>query len=107
MLADCPDVWIQRYLFLYSSPKERHKSSPVRSRKEWFLLAEVRTGIQQQADLLHLLQLRMTEIAMTAQLATFEDSTLIKLALAGQVECFSILMDRHSAVVRRRIGSMV
>jgi len=44
---------------------------------------------------------------MTPPLATLEDSTLIKLALAGQAECFSVLMDRHSAAVRRRIGSMV
>src|ERR1700686_3238096 len=46
-------------------------------------------------------------MAMTSPLATFEDNTLIKLALAGQSECFSVLMDRHSAAVRRRIGSMV
>jgi RNA polymerase sigma-70 factor (ECF subfamily) len=46
-------------------------------------------------------------MATTSPLATFEDSTLIKLALAGQTECFSVLMDRHSAAVRRRIGSMV
>jgi RNA polymerase sigma-70 factor (ECF subfamily) len=44
---------------------------------------------------------------MTSPLTTFEDNTLIKLALAGQAECFSVLMDRHSAAVRRRIGSMV
>jgi RNA polymerase sigma-70 factor (ECF subfamily) len=44
---------------------------------------------------------------MTSPLATFEDSILIKLALAGQAESFAVLMDRHSAAVRRRIGSMV
>ena len=43
---------------------------------------------------------------MTASIATFEDSTLIKLALAGQVECFSVLMDRHLGTVKRRIESM-
>jgi RNA polymerase sigma-70 factor (ECF subfamily) len=43
---------------------------------------------------------------MTASIATFEDSTLIKLALAGQAECFSVLMDRHLATVKRRIESM-
>ncbi len=32
---------------------------------------------------------------MTPSLATSEDSTLIKLALAGQAECFAVLMDRH------------
>ena len=40
-------------------------------------------------------------------IATLDDSTLIKLALAGQVECFAALMDRHMAAVRRRILSMV
>ncbi len=40
-------------------------------------------------------------------LAAHEDCTLVKLALAGQVECFSVLMDRHLAVVRRRIRSLV
>ena len=44
---------------------------------------------------------------MTSPLATFEDSILIKLALEGQAESFAALMDRHSAAVRRRIGSMV
>lgn len=49
----------------------------------------------------------MPEIAMTPPLATFEDSALIKLALAGQTECFAVLMDRHLVAVRRRIASMV
>jgi RNA polymerase sigma-70 factor (ECF subfamily) len=53
---------------------------------------------------LHLLQLGTT---VTSPLAAFEDSILIKLALAGQTESFAVLMDRHSAAVRRRIGSMV
>src|SRR5713101_5780639 len=44
---------------------------------------------------------------MTPLLATFEDSTLIKLALAGRVDCFAALMDRHVVAVRRRIWSMV
>jgi RNA polymerase sigma factor (sigma-70 family) len=43
---------------------------------------------------------------MTAQLATFEDSALIKLALAGNNGGFAALMDRHSGAVRRRIGFM-
>jgi RNA polymerase sigma-70 factor (ECF subfamily) len=42
---------------------------------------------------------------MTPPIATFEDSALIKLALAGQAECFTALMDRHLAPVKRRIGS--
>jgi RNA polymerase sigma-70 factor (ECF subfamily) len=44
---------------------------------------------------------------MTPPLATFEDTTLIELALAGQPECFSALMDRHLVAVKRRIGTMV
>lgn len=44
---------------------------------------------------------------MHPPLATFEDSALIELSLAGQAECFAALMDRHLAAVRRRIGSLV
>ena len=44
---------------------------------------------------------------MTPTFATFEDSALIKLALAGQAECFAVLMDRHLFAIRRRISSMV
>jgi RNA polymerase sigma-70 factor (ECF subfamily) len=40
-------------------------------------------------------------------LATLADRTLIELSLAGQTECFDILVDRHKAPVRRRIASMV
>ena len=42
---------------------------------------------------------------MTPSITTFEDNTLIKLTLAGQTECFTVLMDRHLAVLKRRIGS--
>ncbi len=44
---------------------------------------------------------------VTPTFATFEDSALIKLALAGQAECFAVLMDRHLFAIRRRISSMV
>ncbi len=44
---------------------------------------------------------------MTPPLETLEDSTLIKLTLAGRVDCFGALMDRHVVAVRRRILSMV
>jgi RNA polymerase sigma-70 factor (ECF subfamily) len=47
------------------------------------------------------------EIAMAPPLATFEDSALIKLALAGQTECFTVLTNRHLPAVRRRIASLV
>src|SRR6202162_4938771 len=51
--------------------------------------------------------LEMREIAMAPPLATFEDSVLIKMALAGQTECFTVLTNRHLPAVRRRIGSLV
>ena len=35
------------------------------------------------------------------------DSALIRQTLAGQTECFAVLMERHLGVVRRRIGSLV
>jgi RNA polymerase sigma-70 factor, ECF subfamily len=44
---------------------------------------------------------------MAPPLATFEDSALIKMALAGQTECFTVLTNRHLPAVRRRIGSIV
>jgi len=63
--------------------------------------------IKQELDLLALLRLGMTMSAMTSPLTDFDDGTLIKLALAGQAECFTVLMDRHLIAVRRRIHSMV
>jgi RNA polymerase sigma-70 factor (ECF subfamily) len=44
---------------------------------------------------------------MTPPLQAVKDSALIEMILAGQNECFTILMDRHLAAVRRRIRSMV
>jgi len=44
---------------------------------------------------------------MTSVAATLDDSTLIKLTLAGHVEAFAALMDRHKTAVRRRIFAMV
>ena len=34
-------------------------------------------------------------------------NTLIKMALAGETECFAVLMDRHIGALKRCIGSMV
>ena len=45
--------------------------------------------------------------AMRSRTTTFEDGLLIQRALAGQTECFTALVDRHNAAVRRRIRSMV
>src|ERR1700736_936235 len=44
---------------------------------------------------------------MAPALATFEDSALIRLALAGQNECFMVLTNRHLPIVRRRIASIL
>ena len=44
---------------------------------------------------------------MTSVPATRDDNILIKLTLAGHVEAFAALMDRHIAVVRRRIFAIV
>jgi RNA polymerase sigma-70 factor (ECF subfamily) len=44
---------------------------------------------------------------MQLEINGFADSTLIKLALAGQAECFAVLIDRHLGAVRRKIASMV
>jgi RNA polymerase sigma-70 factor (ECF subfamily) len=40
-------------------------------------------------------------------LGTFEDSALIKMVLAGQTECFAVLMNRHLPAVKRRIRTIV
>jgi len=79
-----------------------------KSRNESLLLAKSsERSIKQKVGLLSLLLLGMTVIAMTSPLTKFDDGTLIKLALAGQAECFTALMDRHVSPVRRRIRSMV
>ena len=44
---------------------------------------------------------------MSPALATFEDSALIKMALAGQTDCFTVLTNRHLPAVRRHIVSIV
>jgi len=47
------------------------------------------------------------EIPMATPLANLEDGVLIKLALAGQTDCFTVLTNRHLPAVRRRIYWMV
>jgi len=44
---------------------------------------------------------------MSQLLTKLEDGALIKLALAGQAECFTILMDRHLIATRELIRSRV
>ncbi len=44
---------------------------------------------------------------MSSWITTFNDDVLIERALAGQADCFSVLMDRHKVAVRRRVRSML
>jgi RNA polymerase sigma-70 factor, ECF subfamily len=44
---------------------------------------------------------------MTPPLATFDDNALISMTLAGQPECFAVLMDRHLFAVKRQVFSML
>jgi len=44
---------------------------------------------------------------MTQPRTPLDDNALIKMALAGETECFSVLMDRHLGALKRCIGSMV
>ena len=46
-------------------------------------------------------------MAIAPPFATFEDCALIKLALAGQTECFTVLTNRHLPAVRKSICSIV
>jgi RNA polymerase sigma-70 factor (ECF subfamily) len=71
-----------------------------------FRAPQKKTRIKQEPDLFYLC-LVTTEISMSPPFTTFEDSTLIKLTLAGEGDCFAVLMDRHLTAVRRRIRSMV
>jgi RNA polymerase sigma-70 factor (ECF subfamily) len=43
-------------------------------------------------------------MAMTSQL---QDDALINLVLAGRADCFAVLIDRHLATVKKRIGTLV
>ena len=44
---------------------------------------------------------------MSQPLAMLDEATLIKKALAGETECFGILMDLHLVALKKCIGSMV
>src|ERR1700722_7808295 len=44
---------------------------------------------------------------MNQPITEFEDNALIALALAGEGECFSILVNRHLSALKRCIGAMV
>ena len=47
------------------------------------------------------------ECNMTRPIAGFEDRTLIEMAVAGDNECFSVLMERHGSAVKKCIRAMV
>ena len=44
---------------------------------------------------------------MTAPLSALPDRTLIERTLAGESDCFTVLMERHVAAVRKRIKCMI
>jgi RNA polymerase sigma-70 factor (ECF subfamily) len=44
---------------------------------------------------------------MTSPLAGFEDNALIQLTLAGHTDCFTVLVNRHQAALKRCIFSMM
>jgi RNA polymerase sigma-70 factor, ECF subfamily len=44
---------------------------------------------------------------MTQSGLTLKDNTLVELALAGQTECFSVLINRHAAAVRNHLSRLV
>ena len=50
---------------------------------------------------------RMGTIGMNASIGTVEDRALIEMAISGQTECFSALLDRHANPVKSCIRSLV
>jgi RNA polymerase sigma-70 factor (ECF subfamily) len=44
---------------------------------------------------------------MTPSGLTLKDNNLVELALAGQTECFSVLMNRHAAAVKKYLSPLV
>jgi RNA polymerase sigma-70 factor, ECF subfamily len=46
-------------------------------------------------------------IMMTENIATLDDRTLIEMTIAGQTECFSVLIDRHATTAKRCISLIV
>lgn len=44
---------------------------------------------------------------MAENLATLDDRTLIHMTIAGQTDCFSVLMDRHATAAKRCVSLMV
>jgi DNA-directed RNA polymerase specialized sigma24 family protein len=44
---------------------------------------------------------------MAESMATLDDRRLIEMTIAGQTECFSVLMDRHMSAAKRCISLIV
>lgn len=64
-------------------------------------------GIKQTSTLFHPFKQNEKYCRMTQSSSTLEDNTLVELALAGQTECFSVLMNRHVAAVKNYLSRLV
>jgi len=64
-------------------------------------------GIKQTSTRVHPLKQNQKHCRMTQSGLTLEDNALVELALAGQTECFSVLMNRHAAAVRKHLSPLV
>jgi RNA polymerase sigma-70 factor (ECF subfamily) len=82
-------------------------SSQARRAGHTLLLAELIVARKQNIQRSRSLPSSKASQKLMAPIAKFEDKTLIEMALAGQSEYFSVLMDRHVTAVRRCVMSMV
>jgi RNA polymerase sigma-70 factor (ECF subfamily) len=64
-------------------------------------------GIKQTSARVHPLKTKRECYRMTQSGLTLKDNTLVELALAGQTEFFSVLMNRHAAAVRKHLSRLV
>jgi RNA polymerase sigma-70 factor, ECF subfamily len=64
-------------------------------------------GIKQTSVRVPPLKTTREYYGMTQSGLTLKDNTLVELALAGQTECFSVLMNRHAAAVRKHLSRLV
>jgi RNA polymerase sigma-70 factor, ECF subfamily len=64
-------------------------------------------GIKQTLALIHPHKQKQKRCKMTQSSLTLKDNTLVELALAGQTECFSVLINRHAAMVRNHLSRLV
>jgi RNA polymerase sigma-70 factor, ECF subfamily len=71
------------------------------------LFAEISTAARKQNVIPFLLPHRAKDRRMIEALRGLEDNELIEMAVLGQTECFSVLMDRHLTGISKTIGLMV